>query len=48
MSIEELMLLNYGAGEEVSLDCKETKLVNPKGNKPCIFIGRTSAKAEVL
>ena len=38
MSIEELMLLNHGAGEEVSLDCKETKLVNPKGNKPCIFI----------
>ena len=35
MSIEELMLLNYGAGEEVSLDCKEIKLVSPKGNKPC-------------
>ena len=27
-------------------DCKEIKLVNPKGNKPCIFIGRTDAEAE--
>ena len=46
MSIEELMLLNYGAGEEVSLDCKETKLVNPKGNQPSISTGRTDAEAE--
>ena len=28
------------------LDCKEIKLVNPKGNQPLIFIGRTDAEAE--
>ena len=28
------------------LDCKEIKSVNPKGNQPCIFIGRTDAEAE--
>ena len=28
-------------------DCKEIKPVNPKGNQPCIFIGRTEAGAEV-
>ena len=29
-----------------SLDCKEIKLVNPKGNQPWIFIGKTDAEAE--
>ena len=28
------------------LDCKEIKPVNPKGNQPWIFIGRTDAGAE--
>ena len=28
------------------LDCKEIKPVNPKGNQPCIFTGRTDAEAE--
>ena len=28
------------------LDCKEVKPVNPKGNQPWIFIGRTVAEAE--
>ena len=32
---------------ESPLDCKEIKLVNPKGNQPCIVIGRTDAEAEV-
>ena len=32
---------------ESPLDCKETKPVNPKGNQPWIFIGRTDAEAEV-
>ena len=32
---------------ESSLDCKESKSVNPKGNQPWIFIGRTDAEAEV-
>ena len=33
---------------ENSLDCKEIKPVNPKGNQPWIFIGRTDAEAEAL
>ena len=28
------------------LDCKHVKPVNPEGNQPWIFIGRTDAKAE--
>ena len=42
------MLSNYGAGEESweSLDSKEIKPVNPKGNQPWIFIGRTDAEPE--
>ena len=31
---------------ENSLDFKEIKPVNPKGNQSLIFIGRTDAKAE--
>ena len=33
---------------ESSLDCKEIKPVNPKGNQPQIFIGRTDAEVEAL
>ena len=33
---------------ESPLDCKKITPVNPKGNQPWIFIGRTDAKAEVL
>ena len=29
-------------------DCKEIKSVNPKGNKPWIYIGRTDAEALIL
>ena len=29
-------------------DCKEIKLVNPKGNQPLIFIGRTDANVKAL
>ena len=32
---------------ESPLDCKEIKPVNPKGNKPWIFTGRTDAEAKV-
>ena len=32
---------------ESSLDKKEIKLVNPKGNQPGIFIGRTDAEVEL-
>ena len=31
---------------ESPLDCKKIKPVNPKGNQPLIFIGRTDAEAE--
>ena len=31
---------------EGPLDCKEIKPVNPKGNQPRIFVGRTDAEAE--
>ena len=31
---------------ESPLDCKEIQPVHPKGNQPCIFIGRTDAEAE--
>ena len=31
---------------ESSLDCKDIKPVNPKGNQFCIFIGRADAEAE--
>ena len=31
---------------ESSLNCKEVKIVNPKGNQPWIFIVRTDAEAE--
>ena len=29
------------------LDCRKIKSINPKGNQPWIFIGRTAAKTEV-
>ena len=43
------MLLNCGVREDSQspLDCKEIQPVNPKGNQPWIFIGRTDAKADV-
>ena len=33
---------------ESPLDSKEVKLVSPKGNQTCIFIGRTDAEAPIL
>ena len=41
------MLSNCGDGED-SWDSKKTKIVNPKGNWPWIFIGRADAEALVL
>ena len=48
LSAEELMLSNCGVGEDSwkSLGHKEIKPVNPKGNQPWTFIGRTGAEAE--
>ena len=43
------MLFNCGAEEGLlksSLDSKEMKPVNPKGNQTCIFIGRTVTEVE--
>ena len=49
------MLLNCVVGErlaefletlESSSESKEIKSVNPKGNQPQIFVGRTDAEAE--
>ena len=31
---------------ESPLDCKEIKPVNPRGNQPGIFIGKTDAEAD--
>ena len=43
------MLSNCGAGEDSSpLDFKESKPVNPKGNQPWIFTGRTDAEVPTL
>ena len=39
-------VLWFGEDSWESLDCKEIKPVNPKGNKSWIFIRRTDAKAE--
>ena len=33
---------------ESSLDCKEIKLVSPKGDQFWVFVGRTDAEAEAL
>ena len=42
------MLWNCGVGEDSgeTLNCKEIKPVNPKGNQSWIFTGRTDAEAE--
>ena len=41
---------NCGTGEdsESPLDSKEIKPVNPKGNQPWLFIGKTEAEALIL
>ena len=49
LSIKELVLLNCGVGEnpiESSLDLKEIKPVNTKGNQSWIFIGKTDFETE--
>ena len=45
------MLSNCGAGEdsfESLLESKEIKPVNPKGNQPWIFIGRTDDEVPIF
>ena len=44
------MLLNGVLGKtlESPLGSKEIKPVNPKGNQPWIFIGRTDAEAPII
>ena len=48
LSAEELMLLNYGVGEDSweSLGLKEIQPVYPKGDRSLVFIGRTDVEAE--
>ena len=48
LSTEELMLLNYGVGEDSwgSLELQEIQPVHPKGDQSWVFFGRTDAKAE--
>ena len=47
LCVEELMLsVVLKKTLETSLDFKETKSVNPKGNQPLIFIERTDSEAE--
>ena len=50
LNTEEFMLLSCDVGEDSwdSLDCKEIKPVNPKGNQSWIFIRRTDAEAPTL
>ena len=45
---KSIPLLNSSSREhsESPLDCKEIKLVSPKGNQPRIFTGRTDVEAE--
>ena len=48
LSAKELMLSNCGVEKtlESPLHCKEVKPVNPKGNQPWVFIGRTDVEVE--
>ena len=41
-----LLRLDWNSKIGISLDCKEIQPVNPKGNQPWIFIGRTDVEAE--
>ena len=45
---ETLFSCSVGEYSWESLDCKEIKPVNPKGNQSWIFIGRTDAEALIL
>ena len=47
-SIDIFELLCWRRLFEIPLDSKEIKPVNPKGNQPWIFIGRTDAEAPIL
>ena len=49
LSTEELMFLNCAVGEDSweSLGLQGDQTINPKGNQPWIFIGRTDAEAEI-
>ena len=48
LSAEELMLLNWGVGEDSwgSLGLQGDPTIKPKGNQYWIFIGRTDAEAQ--
>ena len=45
MSVKELMLFKCAGEDSWSpLRSKEITLANPKGNQPCLFIGKTDAE----
>ena len=48
LSAKQLMLSNYGIGEDSwdSFGQQGDQRLNPKGNQPWIFIGRTDTEAE--
>ena len=46
LSAEELLLFNYGVGEDSWVDCKEVQPVHPKGDQSWVFIGGTDVEAE--
>ena len=46
MTISNYMPIKWKRLLRVSLECKEIRSVHPKGNQPCVFIGRTDAEAE--
>ena len=50
LSTEELMLLNWGVGEDSweTLGLKEIQPVRSEGDQPWDFFGRNAAKAETL
>ena len=50
LSAKEILLLNCGAEEDSSesLGLQEGQTVNPKGNQPWTFIGRTDAEASIF
>ena len=45
--IDDFQLWGWKKTLESPLNSKEIKSVNPKGNQPWVFIGRTDAKAEI-
>ena len=48
LSFQGMVLRELKAKVDISLDCKEIKPANPKGNESWIFPGRTITEAPIL